>query len=149
MLVWNNSVILGWQDTNVSNILPVTAVRLTPLLLTFSNTEKRVNVYLVPAVRDETVWVTGPPPTGALMFISVPLNWRMKLTLLLTSFHCRVILVSSCPADLKLSVFGGAETENQSSDQFYWDRAFMYTLTPFICCSFFTNMAERGKSIVQ
>ena len=38
-----------------SNILPVTAVMLTPLLLTFSNTEKRVNVYLVPAVRDETV----------------------------------------------------------------------------------------------
>ena len=63
--------------------------------------------------------------------------------LLLTLFHCRVILVSFCPADLKLSVFGGAETENQSSDQFHQDRASICILAPFICCSFVNNMADR------
>ncbi len=94
-----------------SNILPVTAVMFTPLLLTFSNTEKRVNVYSVPAVRDETVWVTGPSPSGAVISISVPLNWRIKLSVMFTVSHCRVILVSSCPVDLKLSAFGGTETK--------------------------------------
>lgn len=86
----------------------------TPLLVTFSNTEKSVNVYRVPAVRDETVWVTGPSPSGtnAMMSISAPSNWRIKLSVLFTLFHCRVILVSSCPIDLKLSALGGTETES-------------------------------------
>ena len=100
-------------------ISPVTALMLTPLLLTFSNTEKRVNVYSVPAVRFDIVWVTAPSPSGALMYVSVPLNWRTKLTLLLTLFHCRVILVSSCADGLKLSVFSGANKEKQSKEQCY------------------------------
>ena len=103
-----------FENVRIFNyISPVTAVSCSPLFLTFSNTEKRVNVYLVPAVRDETVWVTAPSPSGAIMFVSAPLNWRTKLTLLLTLFHCRVILVSSCLDDSKPSVFWGADTEKE------------------------------------
>jgi len=92
------------------NILPVTAVSCTPLLLMPSNTEIRVNVYLVPAVRDETVWITGIFPSGALMFVSMPSYWRTKLMLLIL-FHCRVMLDSFCPEFVNPPAFWGADIE--------------------------------------
>lgn len=61
---------------------------------------KRIKVYVVPGERDETVYVTGPSADDALMFVSVPLKWRTKLTLLFILGHCRVMLLSFCPITL-------------------------------------------------
>ncbi len=99
------------------NILPVSAEMLTPLLLTFSNTEKRVNKYSVAAVRDETVRVTGPSPSGAAMCICGSLYWRTKLSLF-TLLQCRLIVVSFGPANMTLAVTEGAETEKTADTNF-------------------------------
>lgn len=75
----------------------------TPLLLTFLYSENKVKVYSVAAVSDETFWVTGPTPVGAVIFILVPLKWSMNLSVRFTRFHCRVMLDSSCAAGLNPS----------------------------------------------
>ena len=57
---------------NKKRDIPVTAEKIYPVLLTSSNTAKRVNEYSVPAERDDTLCVTLFP-SGPVMGVSVPL----------------------------------------------------------------------------